>query len=104
MDPTELCWRKSSHSMGNGGNCVEVADIGHAVFVRDSKDPGGSVLRCGGRQWQAFVTALGGERDDTRSPVRQGPMPTKGRPGQAGRPWTARTPPGTVDRDGIAPS
>ena len=38
-------WRKSSRSNGNGGsNCVEVADLGSAVAVRDSKDPHGPAL------------------------------------------------------------
>lgn len=30
-------WRKSSHSGGNGGDCVEVASLGHRAGVRDSK-------------------------------------------------------------------
>ncbi|MGW1544259.1 DUF397 domain-containing protein [Streptomyces sp. NPDC002309] len=58
MDPTEPPWRKSSYSMGNGGNCVEVADGAHTVHVRDSKNPDGPELRCGREQWQVFVTAL----------------------------------------------
>ena len=59
MDPVEPRWRKSSHSMGNGGNCVEVAVTGGVVLVRDSKDPGGPALRFGRKQWQAFVGAVG---------------------------------------------
>lgn len=35
-------WRKSSFSGGEGGNCVELANIG---AVRDGKNPTGSVLR-----------------------------------------------------------
>lgn len=35
-------WRKSSHSGGNGGNCVELRNTLDAV--RDSKNPG-QVLR-----------------------------------------------------------
>ncbi|ONH24992.1 DUF397 domain-containing protein [Pseudofrankia asymbiotica] len=57
----ELFWRKSSYSGGTGGNCVEVAvlpDGGRAV--RDSKDPGGSVLRFTAAEWAAF---LAGARD-----------------------------------------
>ncbi|MET8897353.1 DUF397 domain-containing protein [Streptomyces albogriseolus] len=56
--------------MGNGGNCVEVADDAHtvdahsvvapAVDVRDSKVPDGPVLRIPGEQWQAFVAGLKG--------------------------------------------
>lgn len=37
-----LTWHKSSYSIQE--NCVEVADAGGAVAVRDSKDPGGPVL------------------------------------------------------------
>ncbi|GAA2636324.1 DUF397 domain-containing protein [Actinomadura fulvescens] len=37
-------WRKSSHSGGNGGECVEVASLPHAVAIRDSKDPDGGHL------------------------------------------------------------
>lgn len=44
--------------MGNGGNCVEVADAGRFVHVRDSKDPDGPALRFDREQWRAFVTAL----------------------------------------------
>ncbi|HEU5025056.1 MAG TPA: DUF397 domain-containing protein [Spirillospora sp.] len=43
-----LAWRKSTRSGSNGGNCVELADaagaVAHAVAVRDSKDPDGPVL------------------------------------------------------------
>jgi len=30
-------WRKSSRSNNNGGSCVEVAAIGEAIAIRDSK-------------------------------------------------------------------
>jgi hypothetical protein len=36
-----IAWRKSSHSGGNGGNCIEVASLPGVVAVRDSKDPHG---------------------------------------------------------------
>lgn len=35
-------WRKSSRSGGDGGNCVELANVG---LVRDSKHPTGPVLQ-----------------------------------------------------------
>jgi hypothetical protein len=38
-------WRKSSFSNGQGGACVEVAS--GLDRVRDSKNPGGPVLRVG---------------------------------------------------------
>lgn len=53
-DPTELMWRASSHSSGNG-QCVEVADAQGAVPVRDSKAVGGPVLMFGVGAWAAFI-------------------------------------------------
>lgn len=50
-----LRWFKSSYSAGNGGDCVEVADTGTAVLVRDSKRPGEAFLSVGADEWAAFV-------------------------------------------------
>ncbi|MGW5784429.1 DUF397 domain-containing protein [Streptomyces sp. NPDC003757] len=50
-----LNWAKSSYSAGDGGQCVEVADIGPAIFVRDSKQPSEGMLTVGARSWAAFV-------------------------------------------------
>ncbi|QKG21111.1 DUF397 domain-containing protein [Actinomadura verrucosospora] len=36
---SEAHWRKSTHSGGDEGECVEVADLNGQVGVRDSKDP-----------------------------------------------------------------
>lgn len=58
MDQTESMWRKSSYSMGNGGNCVEVADGERVTHVRDSKDLDGPVLTFDREPWLLFVTAL----------------------------------------------
>ena len=56
MDAT---WVKSSFSFSNG-NCVEVAGLpGGSVGIRDSRDPGGPVLRFTRAEWDAF---LGGAR------------------------------------------
>lgn len=77
VDPTELHWRKSSYSMGNGGNCVEVADAGHAVYVRDSKNPDGPAFGFGREPWHAFLTALGDGGD--RALTRPVAPPTAGR-------------------------
>jgi hypothetical protein len=52
-------WAKSSLSFSNG-NCVEVTELpGGAVGVRNSRDPGGAVLRFSRDEWDAF---LGGAR------------------------------------------
>jgi Domain of unknown function (DUF397) len=53
-DLTRAQWRKSSYS-GNSGNCVEVADLGDTVAVRDSKKKNGPVLVLQLAEWQAFV-------------------------------------------------
>ncbi|WOI59311.1 DUF397 domain-containing protein [Streptomyces fradiae] len=55
-----LCgWRKSSHSSGDGGSCIEVLD-GHpaGIRVRDSKAPQDPPLLIPAAPWTAFVTAL----------------------------------------------
>jgi hypothetical protein len=54
-----LSWRKSSHSGGNGGACVEVAVSGAMILVRDTKDRGrGPVQRYAPAAWRAFVARL----------------------------------------------
>ncbi|ACY96039.1 MULTISPECIES: DUF397 domain-containing protein [Thermomonospora] len=38
-------WRKSSRSAATGNDCVELADLGTAVGIRDSKNPNGPILQ-----------------------------------------------------------
>jgi hypothetical protein len=52
-------WRKSSHS-GEQGECVEVARLGGAVGVRDSKDPGGPALRLAPAAFRGLVEVIRG--------------------------------------------
>jgi hypothetical protein len=47
-------WRKSSRS-GNNGACVEVRHRGHAIDVRDSKNPHGPRLTVNRAEWEAFL-------------------------------------------------
>ncbi|MEV5318299.1 DUF397 domain-containing protein [Streptomyces sp. NPDC052687] len=55
-DLTHARWRKSTHSDGNGGDCVEVADgVPGVVPVRDSKVPDGPVILVGPAAWTAFI-------------------------------------------------
>ncbi|MVO84354.1 DUF397 domain-containing protein [Streptomyces sp. p1417] len=55
--PGAAHWRKSTHSNGEGGNCVEVADgIPGIVPVRDSKaGPHGPVVTVTPAAWTAFL-------------------------------------------------
>jgi|HubBroStandDraft_4_1064222.scaffolds.fasta_scaffold2949554_1 hypothetical protein len=48
-------WRKSSYSGSNSGNCVEVADQGNRVLVRDTKDSDGAMLRLTPDAWRRFA-------------------------------------------------
>jgi hypothetical protein len=59
MDFSTVEWRKSSYSSdGTNGNCVEVAFVGAAVGVRDSKKPAGGALVLGTATWAAFTEAV----------------------------------------------
>jgi len=52
-------WRKSSYSSGNGGNCVEVADLpGGGFAMRDSKNPQGPALKFTRAEWEAFLAGV----------------------------------------------
>ncbi|GAA3039873.1 DUF397 domain-containing protein [Kitasatospora sp. NPDC127116] len=55
----DLAWRKSSHSGGEGGNCIEVASgIPGSIPVRDSKDPYGPALSFALEAWRSFVAGV----------------------------------------------
>jgi hypothetical protein len=54
IDSATANWRKSTHSQQQASECVEVAQIGPAVAVRDSKDPDGPVLLLGPHEWHAL--------------------------------------------------
>ena len=60
----EPAWRKATLSVANGA-CVEVANVGTMIAIRDSKDPEGPVLRYTAAEWHAFLDgAKRGEFDD----------------------------------------
>ncbi|MGI5375268.1 DUF397 domain-containing protein [Streptomyces sp. CA-251387] len=56
-DLSSARWRKSTHSNGDGGNCVEVADgVPGIVPVRDTKLASDSpVLLIGAPAWAEFT-------------------------------------------------
>jgi hypothetical protein len=64
VDLERADWRKSTRSGPFTDNCVEVAFIGEAIAVRDSKNPTGAVLLFTAAEWDAFVDgAKDGEFD-----------------------------------------
>lgn len=60
----DVTWRKSSHSGGNGGGCIEAGTAAGTgcVLVRDTKDKTGPVLAVTARDWQRFTGKLKAER------------------------------------------
>jgi hypothetical protein len=48
-------WFKSSFSGPNCDNCVEIAFVGQATAVRDSKNPDGPALVFTPDEWSAFL-------------------------------------------------
>jgi hypothetical protein len=59
---SEMGWRKSSYSGGQGGNCIEVADHDSRVIVRDSKESQGPILRFSPDAWRRFAEQVKGAR------------------------------------------
>ncbi|MFI6322723.1 DUF397 domain-containing protein [Nonomuraea sp. NPDC050556] len=56
---TSPVWRKSSYSTEQEfGTCVEVAQLGANLGVRDSKDPDGPHLTFSPASWVAFVSSI----------------------------------------------
>jgi hypothetical protein len=58
MDLSNLRWRKASRSASNGGDCVELATLSNAVYIRDSKDPEGPKLPMTHRDFRRFTDAI----------------------------------------------
>ncbi|GAA4300917.1 DUF397 domain-containing protein [Actinomadura luteofluorescens] len=54
----ELSWKKSSYSDNLGGNCVELAQLGEDVGIRDSQDPDGPKLLLAPTAFRALLADL----------------------------------------------
>lgn len=64
MNLANAQWRKSTRSGPNTDMCVEVANTGEGIAVRDSKDKTGPVLTFTTGEWDAFLAgAKDGEFD-----------------------------------------
>lgn len=50
-------WRKSTHSSGNGGDCVEVASDA-MVLVRDTTNRDGGTLAFSAAAWEQFLGTI----------------------------------------------
>ena len=55
MTSDSTCWRTSSYSGSQGGNCVEVGRHADRVLIRDTKDRPGAVLRFSPQTWRRFA-------------------------------------------------
>jgi hypothetical protein len=55
-NPERGCWQASSFS--TTGDCVEIAELGDMVGVRDSKDPDGPVIELTRSEWRTFIEAV----------------------------------------------
>ncbi|GAA2680733.1 MULTISPECIES: DUF397 domain-containing protein [Actinoplanes] len=60
VDLSDAKWFKSARSGADSDNCVEVAFVGDAIAVRDSKNTSGPALIFTQAEWDAFV---GGAKD-----------------------------------------
>ncbi|MBT2208447.1 DUF397 domain-containing protein [Actinomadura sp. NEAU-AAG7] len=58
MELNTATWRKSTHSAGTGGECVEMASVPGLVAIRDSKDPHGPKLVIPRDTFASLVTVL----------------------------------------------
>ncbi|WP_412519134.1 DUF397 domain-containing protein [Actinomadura madurae] len=53
-----LHWHKSSHSGGNEGDCVEIANLNDHVGIRDSKDASAGHITLNRRDFATLLAHL----------------------------------------------
>ena len=51
-------WRKSSHSNGGSGGCVEVSTAATDVLVRDTTNRAGTVLTIPAATWRTLLDEI----------------------------------------------
>lgn len=59
-DESSLVWRKSFFS--ESGSCVEVADAGSFILIRDSKNAKSCVLQVSFPAWSRFLALVSEDR------------------------------------------
>ncbi|MEV0663979.1 DUF397 domain-containing protein [Actinomadura luteofluorescens] len=59
-------WRKSTHSGGDEGECVEVAELNDHIGVRDSKNPAAGHLVLTRQHFTSLLSHLASRREETR--------------------------------------
>jgi hypothetical protein len=52
--PVGLVWRRSSRC--NGGACVEVAELDEMIIIRDSAEPGHTLIAVSRDVWRDFLS------------------------------------------------
>jgi len=77
---SEIGWRKSSYSGGQGGNCIEVADHDSRVIVRDTKHRLGPILRFTAEAWRRFADQVKADASLASSSPAQRALAVSGRP------------------------
>lgn len=55
-EPVNVDWQTSTFC--GSTTCVQVAVIDGSIAVRDSKDPGGAVLKYTPEEWHAFLDGV----------------------------------------------
>ncbi|RAY10810.1 hypothetical protein DPM19_33655 [Actinomadura craniellae] len=76
-DPAQPTWRKSTHS-GGGNECIELADLGDTIAIRDSKNPEGPLLHLTPGEADAFLAELKGRGDGLGDTSVSGELREKG--------------------------
>ncbi|MEO3827171.1 DUF397 domain-containing protein [Actinomadura sp. B10D3] len=57
-DLSQSLWRKSTHSGGDEGNCVEIANLNGRIAFRDSKNPAAGHLALTRENFAALLARL----------------------------------------------
>lgn len=55
---SDKIWRRAAACDNSGGSCVEVADLGEQVLVRDSKDATGPELKFSREEFDVFAAGI----------------------------------------------